>query len=168
MRADLPPAVAIRDLRFHYPGAPAATLAIERFDVGAGEHVFVRGPSGCGKTTLLSLIAGVLLPSSGTVSLFGQDWRALSASQRDRLRADRVGYIFQQFNLLPYLSVLDNVLLPCGFSSARRERAGGASGAVRASALRLLEQWGWRRTSPRARLPPCPSASSSASPRLAR
>jgi len=141
MSADLPPAVAIRELRFHYPGAEA-TLAIERFDVGVGEHVFVRGPSGCGKTTLLSLIAGVLLPSSGTVSLFGKEWRELSASRRDRLRADRVGYIFQQFNLLPYLSVLDNVLLPCGFSSARREQAGDAGAAVRASALRLLEQMG--------------------------
>jgi putative ABC transport system ATP-binding protein len=142
MHVDLPPAVAISDLRFHYPGAPEATLVIEHLDVAAGEHVFVRGPSGCGKTTLLSLIAGVLLPSSGTVSLFGQDWRALSASRRDRLRADRVGYIFQQFNLLPYLSVLDNVLLPCGFSPARREQAGGTTRAVRDSALRLLEQMG--------------------------
>jgi putative ABC transport system ATP-binding protein len=142
MRADLSATVAVRDLRFRYPGAAEDALAIERFDVAMGERLFVRGPSGCGKTTLLSLIAGVLLPSSGTTALFGQPWRDLSAPRRDRLRADRIGYIFQQFNLLPYLSVLDNVLLPCGFSRLRSEHAGDTGAAVRTSALGLLEQMG--------------------------
>lgn len=136
------PAVAVRSVRLRYPGAATDALAIDRFDVAAGEHVFVRGPSGCGKTTLLSLVAGVLVPTSGDVLLGGQDWRALSAARRDRLRADRVGYIFQQFNLLPYLSVLDNVLLPCRFSADRRDRAGATSQAVRAGAQHLLERMG--------------------------
>jgi putative ABC transport system ATP-binding protein len=142
MPTDPTPAVAVRDLRFRYPRSKADAIALPRFDVGAGEQVFVRGPSGCGKTTLLSLLAGVLLPSSGTVIVAGQAWSALSAAQRDRLRADRVGYIFQQFNLLPYLSVLDNVLLPCGFSSLRRQGAGGTRSEIRSSALRLLDQMG--------------------------
>jgi putative ABC transport system ATP-binding protein len=142
MPTDPTAAVAVRDLRFRYPHSKADAIALPRFDVGAGEQVFVRGPSGCGKTTLLSLLAGVLLPSSGTVIVAGQAWSALSAARRDRLRADRVGYIFQQFNLLPYLSVLDNVLLPCSFSSLRRQGAGGTRSEIRSSALRLLDQMG--------------------------
>jgi putative ABC transport system ATP-binding protein len=85
--------------------------------------VFLHGPSGCGKSTLLGLLAGVLLPQSGRVNLLGQDWAELPSSRRDAFRADHVGYIFQQFNLLAYLSVLDNVLLPCRFSAARAKRA---------------------------------------------
>ena len=142
MHADLPGAVTVRGLRFRYPGASSDALAVDRLDLAPGERLFVRGPSGCGKTTLLSLLAGVLLPSSGTVALFGREWGDLSSSGRDRLRADRVGYIFQQFNLLPYLSVIDNVLLPCGFSSLRRAHAGENVESVRASALELLEKMG--------------------------
>ncbi len=125
--AETPPAVVVRDLRFRYPGAAADTLRIDAFEVAAGERVFVRGPSGCGKTTLLSLLAGVLVASSGSVSLLGTDWRQLAPGRRDRRRADHVGYIFQQFNLLPYLSVLDNVLLPCRFSAARARRGSEAA-----------------------------------------
>ena len=129
------PTVSLRALRFRYPGAAEDALRIDRFDVAAGEHVFVRGPSGCGKTTLLSLLAGVLVASDGRASLQGQEWAQLSPAGRDRLRADRIGYVFQQFNLLPYLSVLDNVLLACRFSPARAARAGGRDAAGRAAAL---------------------------------
>ncbi len=80
----------------------------------------------------------MLLPDTGTVSLKGQSWPALSGARRDAFRADHVGYIFQQFNLLPYLSVLDNVLLPCRFSSLRRERAAQDAGTPTALAQRLL------------------------------
>ena len=129
------PAVSLRNVRFRYTGAPADTLRIERLSVAAGEHVFVRGPSGCGKTTLLSLLAGVLVAGAGQVRLQGRDWAELTPATRDRLRADRIGYVFQQFNLLPYLSVLDNVLLPCRFSAQRAARAGGRDTATRAAAL---------------------------------
>jgi putative ABC transport system ATP-binding protein len=115
--------IAIRDLRFRWPRATADTVAIDSLDIAAGQAVFLHGPSGCGKSTLLGLLAGVLLPQAGQVSVLGQDWSALRASKRDAARADHVGYIFQQFNLLPYLSVLDNVNLPCRFSAARRLRA---------------------------------------------
>lgn len=135
-------AVALRNVRFRYPDAREDALRVDSFTVGAGEHVFVRGPSGCGKTTLLSLIAGVLVASEGAVDLQGRDWAGLSLSARDRLRADHIGYIFQQFNLLPYLSVLDNVLLPCRFSAQRARRAGGSDAATSAQAEALLAQMG--------------------------
>lgn len=136
------PIVSIRDARFHYPRADRDALDIERFEVARAEHVFVRGPSGCGKTTLLSLIAGVLTATTGQVVLQGVDWTSLSGALRDRLRADHVGYIFQQFNLLPYLSVIDNVVLPCRFSARRFAKAGGSADAVRQSASRLLNHMG--------------------------
>jgi putative ABC transport system ATP-binding protein len=133
------------DLRFRWPGADHDCLAIDAFRVAAGSNVFLHGPSGSGKSTLLGLLAGVLLPSAGRVSLLGMAWAALSGSKRDARRADHVGYIFQQFNLLPYLSVLDNVLLPCRFSALRRDRAADASGSAAAAAARLLEQVGLQR-----------------------
>lgn len=136
------PIMAARDARFRYPRADHDAVDIARFDVAPSEHVFVRGPSGCGKTTLLSLIAGVLTASAGQIELRGVDWASLSGSTRDRVRADHIGYIFQQFNLLPYLSVLDNVLLPCRFSVTRRVRAGDEAPAVRASATKLLARMG--------------------------
>jgi putative ABC transport system ATP-binding protein len=111
-----------RDLEFAWPGQPPC-LQIDALDIDAGAHVFVHGPSGCGKSTLLGLLAGVLLPRSGTLTVHGQDWARLPASARDARRADDLGVIFQQFNLLPYLSVRDNVVLPCRFSDVRRRRA---------------------------------------------
>ncbi len=136
----------IRQLRFAWPGA-ADCLAIESMDLPAGRTVFLHGPSGCGKSTLLGLMAGVLQASSGTVSLLGQPWAALPAGRRDARRADHVGVIFQQFNLLPYLTVLDNVLLPCRFSQLRAQRC---QPSAEAAAQSLLQRMGlpaelWRR-----------------------
>jgi putative ABC transport system ATP-binding protein len=140
------PLLSIDGLRFRWPRAAEDTIAIDRFEVAPGEAVFVRGPSGCGKSTLLSLMAGVLTASSGLVQLLGRDWQAMSAAQRDRLRSDHVGYIFQQFNLLPYLSVRDNVLLPCRLSAQRAARAGAAGAGVDQAVERLLEQVGLEAT----------------------
>ncbi len=136
------PLLSIEDLRFRWPRAQGDCVAIERFELLPGETVFVRGPSGCGKSTLLSLAAGVLTADEGSVRLLGHDWRALSPVRRDRLRADHVGYVFQQFNLLPYLSVLDNVLLPCRFSTRRTARSTQSGVAATQTALRLLERLG--------------------------
>jgi putative ABC transport system ATP-binding protein len=132
-------------LRFAWPGAAAPCIDIEHLEIEAGEAVFLHGPSGCGKSTLLSLLAGVLVANAGRVTLLGQDWAALSGAARDRQRVAHVGYIFQQFNLLPYLSVLDNVLLPCRFSARRREQAAREGGA-RAQAAQLLEAMGLPQT----------------------
>lgn len=136
----------IRELRFAWPGATDC-IDIEALDVAAGGTVFLHGPSGCGKSTLLGLMAGVLKAGSGTVSLLGQDWASLPPGRRDARRADHVGVIFQQFNLLPYLSVLDNVLLPTRFS---RLRAARCETGARETAQSLLQRMGlapvlWRR-----------------------
>ena len=133
--------LAAEALRFTWPGVKTPCIDIEALRITAGESVFLHGPSGCGKSTLLSLLAGVLVADEGRVTLLGHDWAKLSGTQRDRARVAHVGYIFQQFNLLPYLSVLDNVLLPCRFSARRLGQASG-SGSARAQAGALLAQMG--------------------------
>lgn len=139
------PLLSLRDLRHRWPGAAVDTLDVPAFDLAAGEAVFLRGPSGCGKSTLLSLMAGVLVADAGTVALLGQDWRTQSAARRDRLRADHVGYIFQQFNLLPYLSVIDNVRLPLRFSARRRACCAGADEPAQWLARLGLDASLWKR-----------------------
>ena len=116
-------ALDLSGLRYRWPGAAADTLLLGELALQPGEAVFLRGPSGCGKSTLLALAAGVLLAQAGHCALLGQPWAGLAAGARDRRRADHVGYIFQQFNLLPYLSVIDNVRLPLRFSRCRAARA---------------------------------------------
>lgn len=115
-------AIALRDISFTWPGQRTPTLALDRFEVQAQEQVFVSGPSGSGKSTLLALIGGINSPQSGTVTILEQSLGALAGARRDRFRVDHIGFIFQQFNLIPYLSILDNVMLPCRFSTYRRER----------------------------------------------
>jgi len=116
-------AIALRDISFAWPGHTAPTLTIDEFSVAAREHVFVSGPSGSGKSTLLALIGGIIVPGQGSVNILGTRLQQLPAARRDRFRVDHIGFIFQQFNLIPYLSILDNVMLPCQFSAYRRQRA---------------------------------------------
>ncbi|MEX8518549.1 MAG: ABC transporter ATP-binding protein [Leptothrix sp. (in: b-proteobacteria)] len=146
--------LSLRDVRYRWPDTEADCIDIAQLELAAAEAVFLRGPSGCGKSTLLSIVAGVLAVNHGAVTLLGLEWSGLSAARRDRLRADHVGYIFQQFNLLPYLSVLDNVLLPCRFSGRRATRATETHGSARAAAEYLLQRMGlgaayWPRASAR-------------------
>lgn len=136
------PTLMLDSVRFRHPGAPGDTLDLPRLELRAGARLLIRGPSGCGKSTLLSLAAGVLLADEGSVELLGRDWRSMSASARDARRVDHVGYIFQQFNLLPYLSVRDNVLLPCRFSALRRARAIERHGRAENAARSLLQALG--------------------------
>jgi putative ABC transport system ATP-binding protein len=128
----------LRHLHHRWPGAADDSLVIQQLDIAAGRTVFLHGPSGCGKSTLLGLLAGVLPARSGSVALMGQDWTALPAGARDARRADHVGVVFQQFNLLPYLSVLDNVLLPCRFSQRRAQRCAGSPRAAAQELLRCM------------------------------
>lgn len=117
-------AIRIEALRFGYrPGRPVLNIA--GLTVASGERVFVFGPSGSGKTTLLGLLAGVLKADAGTVALLGTDLTRLSGAARDAFRALHIGYIFQMFNLIPYLSVLENIALPCRMNGARRARLHG-------------------------------------------
>lgn len=129
--------LAVEDLQFSWEATQAPCIDIERFEVAAGERVFVYGPSGSGKSTLLGLLGGVLQPQRGRVTALGLPLQSMSAAARDRFRVGHVGFVFQQFNLVPYLSVLDNVLLPCRFSPRRSARAGADP---RAEAHRLLRE----------------------------
>ena len=112
--------------------------AVSRLDVdcGAGEFTALEGPSGSGKTTLLNLLGLLDRPDGGSLLLDGEDCAALDERARARVRLARFGFIFQMFNLIPYLSVVENVALSCGFSQRRKARAGGN---IDAEAVRLLE-----------------------------
>jgi putative ABC transport system ATP-binding protein len=116
-------AIRLSDVRFRWPRQTEDCLDIGEFRVEAGKRVFLHGPSGSGKSTLLALLGGIAVPQHGTIELLGASLSARSSRARDRLRADHIGFIFQQFNLLPWLSALDNVLLPCSFSRRRKSRA---------------------------------------------
>ncbi len=131
--------IHVSDLAFRWqPDAPTV-LSIEALQVSAGECLFIKGPSGSGKSTLLSLLSGVTTASSGSVRVMDQTLGQLSSVQRDHFRADHIGYIFQMFNLIPYLSVVDNVILPCRFSARRRDKALARGNGLQAEAKRLLQ-----------------------------
>lgn len=130
--------VTLSGVRFRWSPASEPVLDVDTLVVRRGERVFVQGPSGSGKSSLLSLLSGVAAPESGTVEVLGTRLDALPESARDRFRADHVGVIFQAFNLIPYLSVTENVTLACAFSTLRRNHAIRVSDSVEAEARRLL------------------------------
>lgn len=139
--AAVPDVVRMSGIRFRWPGARTFSLAIDDFALPRGQRVLLVGPSGAGKSTFLSLLCGIVAPSAGRLDVLGTDVTRLSNSARDRFRAEHFGIIFQMFNLLPYGSILDNVLLPLSFARARRERA-ARNGTAEAEAMRLLASLG--------------------------
>jgi putative ABC transport system ATP-binding protein len=130
------PVVRSTGLGYTWPGG--RRLYFPPIVLAAGETLFVHGPSGSGKSTLLGLLAGVLVPDEGSLFLLDRPLVETSRSGRDRLRADHIGYIFQQFNLLPYLDVVTNVELACRFSPSRLATA-TAHGSLRDETNRLLQ-----------------------------
>ncbi len=135
------PAVAVAGVRFRWRPGDAFELAIPAFRVAAGERILLIGPSGSGKSTFLSLLCGIAVPTSGTIAIAGTDLARLSAAGRDRLRAEQFGIVFQMFNLVPYLSCLDNILLPLHFAPGRRRRA-METGSAATEARRLMARLG--------------------------
>ena len=133
--------IELADLGFTWPGH-AQLLDIPAFRLEPGETLFLKGPSGSGKTTLLGLLGGVQKPNRGSIRLLGQELTELSSGERDRFRVNHTGYIFQQLNLLPFLSVRENVELPCHFSKVRAERAKQRHGSVENAAVTLLAHLG--------------------------
>jgi putative ABC transport system ATP-binding protein len=119
-------AVNIEQLIFSYRGSKAV-LRIPALAIAKGEKIFLHGPSGSGKTTLLGIFAGVLKAKEGSVKILGRDLAHMSGPRRDALRGSHIGYIFQMFNLIPYLNVLENIILPCRISPERQRRLNGRS-----------------------------------------
>lgn len=118
---DRTPAILnLKDVRYRWPGQASFGLEIPAFNLAARETVLLLGESGSGKSTLLSLICGTIIADTGSVVIGGTDISALPAGKRDRFRAEKIGLIFQQLNLLPYANVLDNILLPLRFAPLRR------------------------------------------------
>jgi putative ABC transport system ATP-binding protein len=132
------PAIYLQDVSFAYEGK-APLLSIEELLIDEGARVFLHGPSGSGKTTLLGLIAGVLRADRGSVRVLGKNLSRLPATARDRHRGAEIGYIFQSFNLIPYLSVRDNIALPCQMYARRMKRISASTigGEVSRIAKRL-------------------------------
>src|SRR5690606_11064484 len=135
--------IQLSDVGFATP-RDAHLLDIPHFTLHKGDTLFLKGPSGSGKPTPLGLLGGVQQAQRGRVQLLGEDLARLSAGARDRFRVDHTGYIFQQFNLLPFLSVRENVELPCRFSRLRAERARQRHGSIDAAAAALLDHLGLR------------------------
>jgi putative ABC transport system ATP-binding protein len=134
--------IRVEGLSFAWSESAPLVLDLNELAIGRGERIFVEGPSGSGKTTLLSLLGAVVIPRSGTVTVLDRNLADLSHAARDRFRADHIGFVFQMFNLIPYLSMVDNVLLPCHFSSRRREALSRNAHDMRDEAVRLLSRLG--------------------------
>jgi putative ABC transport system ATP-binding protein len=131
-------ALELKDIKFRYSPKSPEILAISSLRVERGETVFMYGPSGSGKSTLLGLVGGLLLPNTGLVQVLDQTVSSMTHQARDRFRASEIGFIFQVFNLVPYLNVIDNVMLPCKFGRGVSE--GYASST--AEAKDLIERLG--------------------------
>ena len=133
-----PSAITIDELTFAY-GSGGRVLDIPHLQIPRGARVFLHGPSGCGKTTLLGILAGVLQATHGSVRVLDRDLVRMSGSERDAFRAEHVGYVFQQFNLIPYLTAYDNIALPCRLDARRRARLGSTTldAAIRDVAAQL-------------------------------
>ena len=124
------PVLKLRKVFFRWPGRSSFSLSLSDLTVSYGEKLLLLGASGTGKSTLLSVISGTLLPDQGSVEIAKTEITKLSASARDRFRAEQLGVIFQQFNLLPFGSVADNILLPLRFAPIRRNRVKDAKSEV--------------------------------------
>src|SRR5690606_8092250 len=133
--------VRLSDVRFAWPGREPFSLAVERFALPARERILLIGPSGSGKSTLLSLLCGILAPQAGCFEVLARDLARMGAAARDAFRDEHSGIVSQMFYLLPYGSVMDNVLLPLSFAPVRRRRA-TARGSAAEEAGRLLARLG--------------------------
>lgn len=137
----MPAVIEIGGVRYRWPGRRGFSLAIDRFELEQGSRTLLIGPSGSGKSTLLALLAGIVTPDQGDVRILGTKTTSLSAVARDLFRAEHIGVVFQMFNLLPYGSVVDNVILPLSFAPRRRARA-KAERPIAEEALRILARLG--------------------------
>ena len=129
----------IENLKFKWPKSQSDLIDIQSLKINEGESIFLHGPSGSGKTTLLNLISGIVTPSSGAIRIMEHDLSHMSESKRDNFRGDHMGFIFQQFNLVPYLSPLENIVLTGTFSKRKSDIVRKRSKFREYEAKRLLE-----------------------------
>ena len=132
----------LKDVCFRWSNQDRATIDLPELKIDQGERIFLQGPSGSGKSTLLSLVGGILVAESGSLRVLGEELKSLSRARRDAFRVTHLGFIFQLFNLLPYLSLEENVLLPLRFSKKRAQRAGRNQAERLEEARRLLTALG--------------------------
>jgi putative ABC transport system ATP-binding protein len=128
-------------LQFGWPNHHPLILNLS-FELKAGEKVFISGPSGCGKSTLLNLLSGVIKPNRGEIWIHNRPLHELGNSAKDQLRGEEMGFIFQQFNLIPYLSAADNILLPTYLYPKRKLAAMIQYGSTAAAVDSLLKMLG--------------------------
>lgn len=113
-------AIELKNVRFFYPEQlNHPVLAVPHWSLPNGEQTFIHGPSGSGKSTFLNILSGLLKPQEGEVNVFGQRLEQMTGRQLDSFRANHIGYVFQQFNLIPYLNAVDNVLLASQFAKQK-------------------------------------------------
>lgn len=134
----MPTAINLDKCQFSYNKNSKLVINIDQLQIESGEKIFLYGPSGHGKSTLLNLTAGVLKADSGKVEVLGDDLTKLSQSRRDHLRGEKIGYIFQIFNLIPYLTVKENIVLPCMINKKR------SNGDFHQQAEELIDSLGLR------------------------
>ena len=130
--------IDISQLSFRWPGRHDDLLNIPHLSVSQGESVFIHGASGSGKSTLLNLLTSVLIPTRGDITILDQNITKAGKAKHDSFRADHFGIIFQQFNLIPYLTVMENILLPLSFSKYRQSKVDKSNLALHEYTLALL------------------------------
>jgi putative ABC transport system ATP-binding protein len=123
-------ALELRQIEFAWPNQTKPLFVIPELSLQQGQTLFIGGPSGSGKSSLLSLIAGIQLPRQGSCQVLGTSLKQLSSSERDRFRGEHLGLIFQQFNLLPFLTVEENIELPSKLFASRLQKSTQLFGSV--------------------------------------
>jgi putative ABC transport system ATP-binding protein len=113
--------ISLEDIHFRYHQAIVDTVAVKNLSIQKGERVFIYGPSGSGKSTLLEILAGILKVQSGLVKILDQSLDEMSSHQRDLFRAKNIGYVFQSFNLIPYLNIRENISLPLALQGKKKD-----------------------------------------------
>lgn len=134
--------ISAKNILYQYSQSDPCIINMPAFHVHQHQHVFIEGPSGCGKTTFLNILTGLLNPLKGDMHIKGTNINQLSPTQRDQFRATHFGIIFQQFNLINYLNVMENIASPCMFSKIKKETAIQTSGSLKNEAERLCAELG--------------------------